>query len=160
MGDTEPRTLDGVIGANVRAWRSAHGLRQPDLAEAMGELGARGWSASTVSKVEDGKRSISVYELLALGLALGATPVELLDPLAFGDTSAVGLPSGFPPGSPDRAEARQFQMFVRGEARLRFLGSDPKGGHNWKTNPTDRRNTEDVLAEFGGRLFRKGEEER
>jgi hypothetical protein len=37
------------------------------------------WSAGTVAKVETGRRGVSAGELVALGIALGRSPVELLE---------------------------------------------------------------------------------
>jgi transcriptional regulator with XRE-family HTH domain len=139
------RTLDAVIATNVRARRAAARLRQPDLAKAMVRLGESAWnSEATVSKVEGGKRPVSVSELVALGLALGATPDELLDPVGVaGDWSPVEL-AGL------TWSARKLRAVVRGEARV-GVTFDEAGKAHYRISPTDRSDPTAVLAMFAGR---------
>ena len=107
----ERRGIDAIVGANVRGRRSGLDMRQPELAGRMTALGHEGWGAATVSRVESGKRSTSTAELLGLGLALGATPEDLLDPTTYGDESDVGLGVTF--------KARDLRAVIRGNHRPR-----------------------------------------
>jgi transcriptional regulator with XRE-family HTH domain len=68
-----------AIGDNVRAYRLLSELEQDDIAGHMQRLGWP-WRRATVSAVERGRRNITVPELLTLGLILGVTVQELLDP--------------------------------------------------------------------------------
>jgi transcriptional regulator with XRE-family HTH domain len=105
------RTLDEVVGANVRARRTGLGLKQSDLAETLDAL-LDGWSAPVVSRLEAGSRSTSVSELMALAGTLNATLDELLDPLAVGDDRPVELWGRW------LIDARKLRVLVRGEARV------------------------------------------
>jgi transcriptional regulator with XRE-family HTH domain len=112
MGDGKIRTVDEVLGANVRARRTGLGLKQSDLATTLDALLGGGWSAPVVSRLESGKRATSVVELLALAFTLNATPDELLDPLAVGDERPVNLWGRW------LITATKLRVLVRGEARL------------------------------------------
>lgn len=72
--------LAEALADNLRAARSHQRLTQPAVAERMRALGHRTWSANTVSHVERAQRSISLYELVSLGLVLEASLQELLEP--------------------------------------------------------------------------------
>jgi transcriptional regulator with XRE-family HTH domain len=110
MGE-KVRTLDEVVGANVRARRAGLGLKQSDLAETLDAL-LGGWSTAVVSRLEAGTRSTSVIELMALATTLNATLDELLDPLAVGDDRPVMLWGRW------RIDARKLRVIVRGEVRV------------------------------------------
>jgi transcriptional regulator with XRE-family HTH domain len=147
------RGVDAIVGVNVRGRRAGLDMSQPDLAAKMGALGHGGWGAATVSRVESGKRATSTAELFGLGLILGATPEDLLDPTAYGDESdvAVGLP----------IKARDFRVIVRGEYRPRvhFTGKEPKNlrARSYELVPTDRVNVVERSAHLSAdaRLGRK-----
>lgn len=156
MEEARARSLDAVIGANVRARRKGLDLRQPDLAETMVTIfGETAWSASTVSRVEDGKRSIRVSELVSLACALGSTPEELLDPVAF-DESPIEMPGG-------TIDAHRLRAILRGEVRVRVSLEGPTEARkvNTRFSPTERGGSVKLLAfglEGGEELLRKMEE--
>ncbi len=60
------------VGANLRRFRTALGMSQSRLAE-RADL-----NRSYLSMVENGRRNISLDNLVSLALALGIEPVELL----------------------------------------------------------------------------------
>lgn len=68
--------MDEVLRANIARIRVANGLRQADLAERMN--GSAGWTASTVSWVENGRRQVSAVELVLLCQALGTCLDDIL----------------------------------------------------------------------------------
>jgi transcriptional regulator with XRE-family HTH domain len=136
MGEERVRTLDEVLGANVRARRTGLGLKQSDLAETLDAL-LGGWSAAIVSRLEAGKRQASVSELMALAGTLNATPDELLDPLAVGDDRAVNLWGRWV------IDARKLRVIVRGEARVQT--SIKNGKMTWRYGQTDRGDPGSVL---------------
>lgn len=78
MGAVE-RTLDEVIGSNVRAGRLAARLTQDELAERLRAMGLVSWRQSTVARAERGTRALSVGDLLFVSAALGTKPALLLD---------------------------------------------------------------------------------
>ena len=73
------RFLADVVADNIGGYRSMRKLSQRALADEMRHLGHQ-WSASTVSDVENGDRSVAVDELVGLALVLDANPPALLDP--------------------------------------------------------------------------------
>lgn len=73
------RFLTDVVAENVRVLRSLRQFSQSTLAAIMAYLG-HDWSRATVSDVERAERNVTMDELLALALALGATIPDLLDP--------------------------------------------------------------------------------
>jgi transcriptional regulator with XRE-family HTH domain len=107
------RSLAEVVGANLRGRRAGLGLTQPDLAEWMKQLGHPKWSAPTVSRVEDGKRGLSVDELVTLSLVLGATLQEMLDPVAYDEETPVRV-AGTKPANP-----WALRNLIQGETRVR-----------------------------------------
>jgi len=129
MGEERVRTLDEVLGANVRARRTGLGLKQSDLAETLDAL-LGGWSAAIVSRLEAGKRQASVSELMALAGTLNATPDELLDPLAVGDNRAVNLWGRWV------IDARKLRVLVRGEGLVQT--SIENGKITQRYSQTDR----------------------
>jgi transcriptional regulator with XRE-family HTH domain len=116
--DDRVRTLDEVVGANVRARRAGLGLKQSDLAETLETLG--GWSGPVVSRLEAGRRSASVSELIALATVLNATPDELLDPTSVGDKRPVNLWGQW------LIDAKKLRVVVRGEVRMQTSVRDGK----------------------------------
>ena len=67
-------TANEVVGRNAKEIRDARGMRQIDVA------GLLGVSKQTYSKLETGRRGITVDDLLALALVLGVAPSFLLAP--------------------------------------------------------------------------------
>jgi transcriptional regulator with XRE-family HTH domain len=68
-----------VLADNISGYRSMRKLSQRALADEMRALDHQ-WSASTVSDVENGDRSVAVDELVGLALILDTNPPALLDP--------------------------------------------------------------------------------
>ena len=75
----ESQTINETLPSNVRAFRQLRGLEQDKLAQRMQSLGHL-WRQGTVSEVERRTRSVTVLELVALTVALGANVAQLLDP--------------------------------------------------------------------------------
>ena len=117
--DERVRTLDEVVGANVRARRAGLGLKQSDLAETLDAV-LGGWSGPVVSRLEAGRRSTSVSELIALATVLNATPDELLDPTSVGDERPVNLWGQW------LIDAKKLRVVVRGEVRVQTSVKDGK----------------------------------
>ena len=75
-------TLDEVIGGEVRATRARLGWRQVDLAERVNELVSSPDNRLTqprLSKIESGKTSATVAELVRIAVAAGV-PITALVP--------------------------------------------------------------------------------
>lgn len=72
-------TIPEVIAGNVRAFRLLRRLEQEHVADRMWSLGHT-WRRATVSEVERARRNVTVPELLALVVVLGANIEQLLDP--------------------------------------------------------------------------------
>lgn len=84
-------SLCTVIGRNVAERREQLDLTQQGLASLLRATGLE-WSAVTVAKVECGSRDIKAGELVALGLALGLAPAQLLacaEPVRLGRSQAL-----------------------------------------------------------------------
>lgn len=71
MFHTDWPTLSGVIARNVKRRRQELNWNQGDLAEAMALMG---WTPTTVTWTETGRRQIRADEMLRLCLVLGVTP--------------------------------------------------------------------------------------
>jgi transcriptional regulator with XRE-family HTH domain len=78
----DPLTLTQTLATNLVRLRAERNRSQRSLAEDMRLVGGHKWTDVTVSNVERGDRSVSVDELGALAVILGASPVDLLTPLA------------------------------------------------------------------------------
>jgi transcriptional regulator with XRE-family HTH domain len=65
-------TADQVVADQVKTLRERHGISQQRLADTLG------WTQSAVARLENGRRTISVSDLLALAWALDVAPVYLL----------------------------------------------------------------------------------
>ena len=77
--DDRDRTVAEVLAGNVRAYRLLRNLDQRQLGSRMTNLG-QSWRQATVSDVERVRRNVTVPELVALTLCLGASVEQLLDP--------------------------------------------------------------------------------
>jgi len=77
--DPDARDLTGLHAANVKRYRQIRELDQDDVATAMQDLG-HAWRQVTVSEVERLKRNVTVPEMVALVMVLGASIEQLLDP--------------------------------------------------------------------------------
>jgi transcriptional regulator with XRE-family HTH domain len=66
------RTIDAVVASQISALRKRSGKSQQYLADKIGE------TQSTVARIESGRRSITIDELLRISAALDVAPVELL----------------------------------------------------------------------------------
>ena len=82
-----PKTPQQTVARRVRELRETRGISQRSLAERMERLG-HNWAISSVSRVEAGKRDVSIDELFSLALAFGEKPTALLD--TGSDSVAVG----------------------------------------------------------------------
>ena len=69
MGREETRTITQVIGANMRRLREDRAVVLRDVANAARDLGLS-WDASAVSRIETGRRELSLEEFLALPLVM------------------------------------------------------------------------------------------
>lgn len=61
------------VAARIRAARKGRGISQRDLARAVGV------AQSTLSRIERGKRRVSVDRLVAIARALGVRPSDMMD---------------------------------------------------------------------------------
>ena len=124
-------TIDELVGENLRRVRAALGLSASGLAHRMVRLGLS-FDEAWLARLEAGEQRITVDELVALGLALGAPPALLLAPLNLGsllcvDTQGRPLASwslfqgwGNPLSVPEPGQA----LAAAGPA----LGAGPSGG--------------------------------
>ncbi|MFJ7780079.1 helix-turn-helix transcriptional regulator [Streptomyces yangpuensis] len=69
--------IEKVIGGNMRRIREQRGLSQTDLGTAVGQHIGRSWSRQAVSAAEQGRRSFTASDLLALSLTLDVSVPEL-----------------------------------------------------------------------------------
>jgi transcriptional regulator with XRE-family HTH domain len=81
-------TIDELVGENLRRVRAALGLSASGLAHRMVRLGLT-FDEAWLARLEAGEQRITVDELVALGLALGAPPAMLLAPLNLGSLLCV-----------------------------------------------------------------------
>ena len=65
---------DEIVGRNLKALREALGMSQAQLAVAMNEASVAGWFPQTVTKVEQGSRSLKLVEGLELAKILSPDP--------------------------------------------------------------------------------------
>ena len=77
MADTEDRTLEEVIGENLRRIREDEGWSQDDLARRARAKGLP-WSRSSVAAVEAGTKTLDLSEVLLLRLAVSGNFDQLL----------------------------------------------------------------------------------
>jgi transcriptional regulator with XRE-family HTH domain len=107
----DPRSISpiAVIAQRVKEVRGRKGWNAAQLGKEVSKHGVR-WDRFTVANLENGKRqNVTVQELMALALALGVAPINLLVPL--GDEQYEITPS--------RTEgADTVRAWVRGEVAL------------------------------------------
>lgn len=70
-------TLSAAVGRVVAERRRGLDLTQAGLARLLRATGLT-WTGVTVAKVEGGQRDVSASDLVALGMALGLTPAQML----------------------------------------------------------------------------------
>ncbi len=81
MSDTRDEQIQRIkhgrrlVGTNIRRLRLDHDMSQEDLA------GEAGINRAYLSTVENGKRNISIDNIMAIATALEVDPRELLRPL-------------------------------------------------------------------------------
>ncbi len=120
------RFLSDVLADNIRAVRAQRRLKQEDVAEGMRKLG-HPWTRQTVGEVEQGRRNVTVDELLALGLVLEAAPFDLLNPIPIGG----GPPQDAPPidvGTKVPLPARWAREWLYGRVHAK-VSDYPDGAH-------------------------------
>ena len=101
------RTLDRSLQRRVRTLREHQGLSQQDLADRLKELGIA-MDRSAIARLENGRRGISVPEMLFLALALNVAPVHLLVNPDSDEPIAV-IPDGLP------HPPAEIRAWIRGE---------------------------------------------
>lgn len=77
MSDRDSRTVEEVVGANVKALRAKNGLTQVELAEAMHGLG-HSWIQTTVAKTEAANRPLRLNEVADLAKILGMSVPDMV----------------------------------------------------------------------------------
>ena len=70
--------MDNLAGRNLKAYRTALGLSQAELAEHMEYRGFKNFYPSTIAKIEAGDRDLKMDEGLALADLLGIEPGAFL----------------------------------------------------------------------------------
>ncbi|MEK7859142.1 MAG: helix-turn-helix transcriptional regulator [Elusimicrobiota bacterium] len=113
-------TAEQVFGKLVRGRREGLRLSQMELSRKMN------WPQAKVSRVEQGKRSVTLSELLALSRAFGCSGYELFSELEFGSAAKREHPMAQPVLSPGfYAASENEDVLVAQLARygVRFLGS-------------------------------------
>lgn len=84
-------TRDVKIGENVKALRVAAGLSQAQLAERMTAAGLEGIYPQTITRIEQGKRSLKLHEGIALARILHVAVDSLLERPSFADQLGASL---------------------------------------------------------------------
>lgn len=74
------RTIEELVGQNLKAVRERKGLSQAELGRKLKPFLGKAWSRPAVSIAESGGRSFVVAELAALALALETSVLRLLGP--------------------------------------------------------------------------------
>lgn len=75
---TRAEEFAASVAANIRAERARIGIGQEVLAQRMRKLGFDAWIRQTVGSVEQGKRRVTVDELLGLAECLGCHMISLI----------------------------------------------------------------------------------
>jgi hypothetical protein len=95
MDQEETRSVTQIVGANMRRVRETNAKVLYDVAAAARDLGLT-WDASAVSRIETGKRDLTLEEFLALPLVLTLALneiVSLVDLLEMNDEQALNIKS-------------------------------------------------------------------
>jgi transcriptional regulator with XRE-family HTH domain len=85
--------IEEVIGANIKAARETDGLSQRALGERLGEYLKVSWAPQNVSVAEQGGRSFTAVEILALAVILERPIARFFAPPRTGVTE-IEMPSG------------------------------------------------------------------
>lgn len=145
----ESESIRKRIGANVKRLRELRGFTAEELAKQMKYQGFT-WSASRVSELENGNKSVSISELLGLAWGItgtefpvhladlfeGDTPVELTDTW---DISTDGIQAAF-----------------RGEKMPHDISHYPKSNKRfWSAISNESPALADLVAEMSGKKMNK-----
>ena len=127
----EPGPTSEQVSRNVRALRERQGLTLQELAERLAQIG---WPilASGLSKIEQGDRRVDADDLMALAVALNASPLTLLLPSDRRADVEVGLTPG---AEASQAAAWQWGLGVES---LSFSGQPPEYASWQQIPPADR----------------------
>lgn len=112
----DPTAVSRVVGRQVKAARERLHLTQADLARRLDEHGLPTHQA-TIHRLETGGRQISVDDALALGAALGVSPLFLLTG-SYTDEAVPVTPRRPPAG------AEQMRRWLRGQVQLPDLDEE------------------------------------
>ncbi len=74
----EVRDLEAQVGARIKQLRTARGMSQTVLGEALGAYGTDPMAQPLVFRVEQGRRPLRLNEVAAFAAALGVTLTDLL----------------------------------------------------------------------------------
>jgi transcriptional regulator with XRE-family HTH domain len=137
-GTPDARRLNEVVAKNMKDRRLVADISQEELATRMRALN-HAWTDSTVGDVETRDRNVTVDELAALALALGALIGELLDPAGIAADNDTALDPGA--GETKRGELRPgralgprlARSWVWGFTRFAVTRSDPT--LSWRISP-------------------------
>ncbi|MBE1501348.1 transcriptional regulator with XRE-family HTH domain [Amycolatopsis lexingtonensis] len=110
---SDVETTDQRVARNVKELREIRGLKVRDLAASMSDWVGQKLLPSGVTKVEQGARRVDVSDLVALALALDATPNRLLLPPEADDTEVQLSPN-------ISATARQAWVWANGLEPLTY----------------------------------------
>lgn len=80
-----PKATGKTVAANVQRLRVAHNLNIPELGRRLEGVG-HPMTATSITRLEAGRRRIDVDDVMALSIVLGVTPVALLLPTSTADT--------------------------------------------------------------------------
>lgn len=108
--DEKHQRASGVFAERVTAVREAHRLNQQELVELLAERFDVKMDRATLTRIENGKRKVSLDEALMFAVALDVAPVHLLAPPD--DDARVEVVRGV------TASATEVRAWIRGEAPL------------------------------------------
>jgi transcriptional regulator with XRE-family HTH domain len=106
--DDEGRVLSRIVGQNVAAIRHARGYTVPELVRRLGERGYH-LHPSSISRFENGARSATIDEVVALALVLDVDLVRLV----------IGLPDGPIPPCDQRLALARARAFAEAQGTNR-----------------------------------------
>ena len=125
--DAETASVSQVYASQLRKLRTQQGLQQQDLAARLEERFGVKLDASTLSRIEAGKRRLTLEEALVLAAALEVAPVQLAAPM---DGSDVKLGNVTLSASRLRAFVRGRQPLPGGNDRL---FTSQVADHEWQS---------------------------